>query len=79
MLHSSLDQAAGVLDYHINEVEDPDLYSRCLEPEDPLGNQYSQARKAQEYDGKILISPRSMPIFASENIELLENGKFRYR
>ena len=70
MLQSSLDQAIGVLDYHINEVGDPDLYSKFLEPEDPVINRFSQAGKAREYDGKILISPRSMPMFASENIEL---------
>jgi hypothetical protein len=70
MLQSSLDQAIGVLDYHINEVGDPDLYSKFLEPGDPVINRFSQAGKAREYDGKILISPRSMPMFASENIEL---------
>jgi hypothetical protein len=67
------------LDYHINEKGDTDLYSKCLEPEDPVINHYSQPAKAREYDGKILISPRSFPMFNSENFELHENGKVRYR
>jgi hypothetical protein len=43
MLQSSLDQAIDVLDYHINEVGDPDLYSKFLEPKDPEINRFSQA------------------------------------
>ena len=73
MLQSSLDQALGVLDYHINEIQDaPDLYSKF---NDPLIDQNScELGKAREYDGKILISPRSLPMFANKNNSRHENG-----